>query len=498
MKELSLFDKFKVLFDNILEHPLFIVLFFVPIVIFFLQKKHGKKVYIIVYFLVILSILFLGGDVIFKLFDNLMNGIFMVLYFPNFITLFIVVVLSSLIALISLFNKKMKKVNKIINFVSFGIVQMIFALILITVRVKEINIYKDNALYTNNDVLTLMQLLIGTFALQIISILIINLINKVTYILDKKEGKIIDDEIEKLSLSKKSFKTIPIDNNKVGYINVANKNETSKPQLKPFKFNIEKIESIRLENDYSKPKLIKQIDIKDKDFTYLNEVIINKKFKPLRLRSSKMTNIVLNNKLKDKKFINKLLASKPVTYLNEIIVDKKLKPIKLDSKKIESIKLNGKLKDKKILTKDLQEKPVTYLNEVINEKKIKPLELDLNKTQNIKVDTFDLKKKPDLLKNQEMYNYNIEKSKLDSSSKFDEIFNSRPVLKPEVKEDINLVEKLSIIDIQSTLDVVIKYRLMKYVNLKMVNNLMAVDNLQIPNFDSLNLLSKKHKLYKQK
>ena len=85
MKELSLFDKFKILFDNILDHPLFIVLLFVPIVIFFLQKKHGKKVYVIVYFLVIISLLIVFGDEVFKLFDNVMNGLFMFLYFPNFV-----------------------------------------------------------------------------------------------------------------------------------------------------------------------------------------------------------------------------------------------------------------------------------------------------------------------------------------------------------------------------------------------------------------------------
>ena len=193
MEQLSLLDKFKVLFDNIFQHPLFIVILLVPAIIFLLQKKHGKKAFVFVYLLVIIFVLYIGGEVIFELFDNLMDGLFMTLYFPNFITLFVVVVLCSIIALFSFFSKKMFKVNKIINITGFAIIQMLFVLILTIVKSKNINIYADNALYTNNDVLTLMQLLIGTFTLQVIAIAIINGINKVTDILDKRSTPLGED-----------------------------------------------------------------------------------------------------------------------------------------------------------------------------------------------------------------------------------------------------------------------------------------------------------------
>ena len=130
MKQLSLIDKIQVFFNNVLEHPLFIVILLVPVIIWLLQKKHGKKAFVIVYLLVILFVLYIGGDVIFKLFDNLMDGLFMTLYFPNFITLFVVVVACSIIALISFLSKKMYKINKIINIFSFALVQLLFVLIL--------------------------------------------------------------------------------------------------------------------------------------------------------------------------------------------------------------------------------------------------------------------------------------------------------------------------------------------------------------------------------
>ena len=66
------------------------------------------------------------------------------------------------------------------------------------------------------------------------------------------------------------------------------------------------------------------------------------------------------------------------------------------------------------------------------------------------------------------------------------------------KENVDLVDNLNILDIQSTLDTVVKYRLMKGVSLKVVedNDDLAVDNLQIPDFDLMMKVLKKSKLYK--
>ena len=136
MEQLTLTEKFKVLFDNIFQHPLFIVILLVPAIMFLLQKKHGKKAFVLVYLLVIMTVLFAYGGVVFELFDNLMDGLFMTLYFPNFITLFVVVVLCSIIALFSFFSKKMYKVNKVINITAFAIIQMLFLLILSLVKAR--------------------------------------------------------------------------------------------------------------------------------------------------------------------------------------------------------------------------------------------------------------------------------------------------------------------------------------------------------------------------
>lgn len=190
MEELSFFEKLAVLGSNILAHPIFILLLLSPALIFALNKKITKKIIIAIYIVIIAIVLFVGNTTLFALLDNVIDGLFMSIYFPNFITLFVVVVASAIIALITFTKKNMLKVNKVINIVGFAIVQTIFCLILTVVQVNKIDIYKENALYTNNDVLTLMQLLMGTFVLQILAVLIFNAIEKVTEMLDNKDERV--------------------------------------------------------------------------------------------------------------------------------------------------------------------------------------------------------------------------------------------------------------------------------------------------------------------
>ena len=451
MEELSLLEKFGVLFDNIFQHPLFIILLLVPVIIFLLQKKHGKKAFIFVYLLVILFVLYIGGEVIFELFDNLMNGLFMTLYFPNFITLFVVVVLCSIIALFSFFSKKMYRVNKIINITAFAVIQMLFVLTLTVIRSNDIDIYADNALYSNSDVLTLMQLLIGTFALQLIAIVIINGINKVTDILDKRSTPLAEDiseEINNLEKSKKNtlIKNIEIDSAKVGYINVADKANTSKPKLKPFKFDLDKLESITL-----------NVPVEDDVFALK---------KPIE--SSKQDNLVITSKE------NKTSFKDRVDNVLNGVREKKSKKVLLPEERSKPIITSKPDLFKPMVDIDLGKKE----EKVITGKRLK----------NVKKFISDKPKdiKPDLMKPTE-----------DSTIKvISEVAHPKLVRSTKMRQ-VDVVDNLKILDIQSTLDAVIRYKLMKNSKVEVIkDDDLAVDNLQIPNFDLMMRVLRKCRLYK--
>ena len=525
MEELSLLEKFGVLFDNIFEHPLFIILLLVPAIIFLLQKKHGKKAFVFVYLLVIIFVLYIGGEVIFELFDNLMNGLFMTLYFPNFITLFVVVVLCSIIALVSFFSKKMYRINKIINITAFAVIQMLFVLTLTVIRSNNINIYADNALYTNSDVLTLMQLLIGTFTLQVIAILIINGINKVTDILDKRSTPLAEDISEQITNLEKTktrntlglIKNIEIDNTKVGYINVADKSKTSKPKLKPFKFDVDKLESITLNVPDEKHDV--QFEEMFGNQVALENVPINKN-EILFDRKESIHNetLVIDNEekpeVKDVDIKNKLSE-----------FGKRIKPSKL--------KKNKKQKNKGVLLPKDKSEPVNHSLEKPN--LLKPMEetistsfqksvLDkkdaalstLNKTgESVNKFISDVKPEKPEVKEEPLVNKFVNKNTEGSMVKPDllkpestlespikvisEVESPKLVREMSEEKTVDLVDNLNILDIQSTLDTVIKYRLMKGVSLKVVeeDDDMAVDNLQIPDFNKMMVVLKKCKLYRK-
>ena len=384
MEELSFYEKVIVLYENILDHPLFILLIFVPIIMFFLHRKHGKKVFVIVYFLVIFILLLMFGDIIFKLFDNLMDGLFMFLYFPNFITLFGVVVACCLLSLISLFSKKMSKVKKLINYISFGLIQSLFALILITVRINKINIYKDNALYTNQDVLTLMQFLIGIFSIEVLSLIIISLVDRATKALDDKANISFNISKQVENLSKTKVKSISIDNNKVGFINVADKSLTGMPVLKPFKFDINKIESITFADGLFSPRTYNTFNLDNKNVSYYNEIVPKKLFNKIDIDFNKYLNLAVPNKF----YSSFKLDDKDVYYLNEIIKVRKFKMAFLDSNKF--VYLN--VKNPVIKKINLQNKDVYYLNEVIKIRKFKIASLDSNKFVYLNVKNPGIKK----------------------------------------------------------------------------------------------------------
>ena len=287
MEQLSFFEKLEVLFQNILAHPFFICILLLPVFIILLNKKITKKAVVLIYIAVLLIILFIGNTIIFSLFDNFIDGIFMVLYFPNFITLFIVEVASAIICLITFIKKDITKVSKIINITGFSIIQTIFALILTVIEANDIDIYQENALYASNDVLTLMQLLMGTFAIQIITLLVVKGIEKVTAKLDGPNEDIINKHVVKLPAGR------------ITHANLKDKVVVRKPQIIKEKEIVIKEPEVKI--DPIKPQkpldktLLNNIKIEPID---ISKEIIKEKNKPKPIIKKEVTEVLSDIKPK--------------------------------------------------------------------------------------------------------------------------------------------------------------------------------------------------------
>ena len=390
MEQLSFLEKLGVLFDNIIAHPVFICILLSPVLLIFLNKKITKKAVVLVYIAILGTILYVGNTTIFALFDNLMDGIFITLYFPNFITLFLVELLSAIICLITFLKKGITKTSKVINVTSFAIIQTIFILILTIVQTNNIDIYKENALYASNDVLTLMQLLMGTFALQIITLLVIKAIDKVTRMLDGEEVSEVKEVKNRLPEGRITHATL-----------AGAKVITKRPEVIIEMPKTEPLDMSLIEESRINPLDLNEEIIKEKNNPKKKEVLEQLVVPPkTKVEIKYVIPEVKLDRLPDPDPLNRSLIEKtlikPIDVNEEIIKEKSLPKIKVSSQLAKKAKVfenerfvftvpevSPQAPLDKSLIKEEKINPID-VNEVILDEKLKVLERPKEKTQIIK------------------------------------------------------------------------------------------------------------------
>ena len=185
MNDVSLIEKIKTLMNIIVSSPLFLFCFMmgIAVLIFFIislkkEKKVNKWIFISVWIILAIIITINYHSIVFKIIDNLFDSLFMAIYFPNIVIYFIILFISNFFFIFSLFRKKLSKKFKIINFINALIVDLFLILIMDTVKTNSIDIYNQVSMYTNFNVMILMQLNSATFISWILINLLVSAHNK--------------------------------------------------------------------------------------------------------------------------------------------------------------------------------------------------------------------------------------------------------------------------------------------------------------------------------
>ena len=185
MNDVSLREKLKTLMNIIVSSPLFLFCFMmgIAVLIFFIislkkEKKVNKWIFISVWIILAIIITINYHSIVFKIIDNLFDSLFMAIYFPNIVIFFIILFISNFFFIFSLFRKKLSKKFKIINFINALIVDLFLILIMDTVKTNSIDIYNQVSMYTNFNVMILMQLNSATFISWILINLLVSAHNK--------------------------------------------------------------------------------------------------------------------------------------------------------------------------------------------------------------------------------------------------------------------------------------------------------------------------------
>ena len=179
MSYLSIVEKFKILFDMILDVK-FIFIFLGVLVIatfLYLIKKIDNRKYIMIITLSLLLIL--GIDIVInykelaEVFDNFMTIFFSNIYFPSVYVYVGTLLIVAIAFITSMFNKMLNKVYKIINGITFVMNNILLVIILNIIAKNKIDVFTPNELYTNINLVAVLDISIGLFVLWVLSLIVV-------------------------------------------------------------------------------------------------------------------------------------------------------------------------------------------------------------------------------------------------------------------------------------------------------------------------------------
>lgn len=179
MSYLSIVEKFKILFDMILDVK-FIFIFLGVLVIatfLYLIKKIDNRKYIMIITLSLLLIL--GIDIVInykelaEVFDNFMTIFFSNIYFPSVYVYVGTLLIVAIAFITSMFNKMLNKIYKIINGITFVMNNMLLVIILNIIAKNKIDVFTPNELYTNINLVAVLEISIGLFVLWVLSLIVV-------------------------------------------------------------------------------------------------------------------------------------------------------------------------------------------------------------------------------------------------------------------------------------------------------------------------------------
>ncbi len=171
------------------------------------KKKIGKLVSILGWIFIVLFIIIRYSSYLNKLFDNLINNIFMQIFFPNLATYVIIIIITNFIFLYSII-KKTSNLSKVINVIFFTVIMVFMLYTLEQIITNNINIYSFEEVYSNDDISVLIQSTTILFTFWIILIISKLIINK---LIEKSIKNIKNEEKDNIS-EKQDLSEIQINN----------------------------------------------------------------------------------------------------------------------------------------------------------------------------------------------------------------------------------------------------------------------------------------------
>ena len=205
MSKLSLIDKLKLFIEVATKSYWSLIILIIILLIGYIftstnknNIKRNKKIYIIFSIAILLFLFICYFNSIGQIFDNMINNLFIIIYFPNLAIYFAAIIATSIILWLSIFSYKTSEPIKKLNLIIYLIINYIFALLLFLIKDNKLDIFNQQSIYSNKQALALIELTSIIFIVWIIFLSIYKIIliylrkdykPKVKKVLVKKEIK---------------------------------------------------------------------------------------------------------------------------------------------------------------------------------------------------------------------------------------------------------------------------------------------------------------------
>lgn len=388
MSKLSLLDKLSTFIEVALTSywSLIILVVFIAIgITFFLTNKNNakrNKIIYIVFTIIMMAVVFITyNKSISKLFDYMMNNLFIIIYFPNIAIYFAAIIITNIILWISVFSYKTSSLIKRINIIVYTLMNYLLVLILHLININKIDIFNHEAIYTNKELTSLIELSSIVFIIWVVFLIIY----KVLLIVLRKDYK---PKVKKV-LVKKVVKKLPENYNPVEIPTTIKGNIIKKKELKEKDYAYVKaplivegkISKKKEEKPYNKikaPEIVqgettkKKLTIKENDYNKVETPIIvqgkaskktDKKYNPVE------TPLVVRGKTTKKKDVSTkvyedMLSVEDYKLLLKLLLKEKQKETE-PTKEIEVVKETKKI-EKEVVKHDDDYEEEANLTELEN------------------------------------------------------------------------------------------------------------------------------------
>ncbi len=219
MNRLTMLDKLSSLWKTSISAPVTIILIIFVMGIIYItsntnKKKiqQTKKIYIGLYTIAILILLGTSFNSISDIIENFNKNLFIAIYFPSLAVYSLAIIITNVIFLKTVFDTKINKIIKKINITVFIVIMYIFSLLVHIINKEELNVFKQESIYSNQNAHALIELTSIIFITWIMFIVI--------YKIYKKDNK---EQIKKVIVTKE----IPVEKviEKIVYVEKPNTNK---------------------------------------------------------------------------------------------------------------------------------------------------------------------------------------------------------------------------------------------------------------------------------